>query len=68
MSDLQLGGLGILFSRLNGESMYLDASVSVEPSSLKLDSDYSLIYEYIIDDIYCRGEGMGREGVRSNII
>ena len=34
----------------------------------KLDSDYSLIYEYIIDDIYCRGEGMGREGVRSNII
>ena len=52
MSDLLLGGLGILFSRLNGESMYLDTTVSVEPSSLKLDSDYSLIYEYIIDDIY----------------
>ena len=52
MSDLELGGLGILFSRLNGESMYLDTTVSVEPSSLKLDSDYSLIYEYIIDDIY----------------
>ena len=32
--------------------MYLDTTVSVEPSSLKLDSDYSLIYEYIIDDIY----------------
>ena len=53
MSDLELGGLGILFSRLNGESMYLDTTVSVEPSSLKLDSDYSLIYEYIIDDINC---------------
>ena len=52
MSDLQLGGLGVLFSRLNGEGMYLDTTVSVEPSSLKLDSDYSLIYEYIIDDIY----------------
>ena len=51
MSDLVLGGLGILFSRLNGESMYLDTTVSVTPSSLKLDSDYSLIYEYIIDDI-----------------
>ena len=33
--------------------MYLDTTVSVEPSSLKLDSDYSLIYEYIIDDINC---------------
>ena len=50
MSDLQLGGLGVLFSRLNGEGMYLDTTVSVEPSSLKLDSDYSLIYEYMIDD------------------